>query len=128
MSDSFALIRFNKTKNIYYGAYVGTVDLLLPAICLPEECYNKEFDYYNPINYCRKITYNTSNSYRDLSQEEDLDDVEIYSDYGGGFYWFGKGSESLKLIDNFSLDPWRDSCPNDGIPLWVIEFLNEIEK
>jgi hypothetical protein len=58
----------------------------------------------------------------------DLDDVEIYSDYGGGFYWSGKGSESIKMVDYDSLNPWETSYDDivDGMPEWADKFLKEL--
>lgn len=56
-----------------------------------------------------------------------LDDIEIYSDYGGGFYWDGTGSESEKVIVTF-LVPF-DQCPKDikyGQSEWVKDFLHHI--
>ncbi len=56
MSAAFGLVRFKRTGNIYYGCYEGTSDVIIPYLCTPEECYNKEELYYNPINYCRHLT------------------------------------------------------------------------
>lgn len=123
MSASFALVRFNKTGNIYYGCYEGTSDLMLPFICTPEECYDENIDCYCAITYCRNIKgqYTTWLFPNDVA---DLDDIEIYSDYGGGFYWSGTGSESIKMIKDY-LDPWEQCYENikDGQPKWAEEFL-----
>lgn len=123
MSASFGLVRFKKTGNIYYGCYEGTSDLMLPFICTPEECYDEKIDCYCAITYCRNIEgqYETWLFPDDVA---DLDDIEIYSDYGGGFYWNGTGSESVKMIKDY-LDPWERCYKNmkDGQPKWVEEFL-----
>ena len=129
MSRAFALIRFNKTGNIYYGLYNGTSDILNPNICTPEECYDSENDVYDCINYLESKRW--PNSYPDTN---DWDIVEIYSDYGKGFWWRGVGSESLRLIKN-GLDPWGVSNPFslnnneitiiDEMPQWVQNFLSE---
>lgn len=90
--------------------------MLSPFLCTPQECYNKEYDCYEAISYCNKLNNLTN-----------LDDVEIYSDYGGGFYWDGTGSESEKVIVTF-LVPF-DQCPEDikdGQPEWVKDFLHHI--
>lgn len=122
MSASFGLVKFKKTGNIYYGCYEGTTDIMIPYICTPEECYNEERDCYCAITYCRKLS--SQQSWRFPDDIADLDDIEIYSDYGGGFYWRGTGSESIKMIKNY-LNPfeevWEDM--KYGEPEWVKEFL-----
>ena len=125
MSKSFALVKFKKTGNIYYGYYDGTCDVMCPFLCTPQECYDKENDCYNAISYCKELN-NTKNReiWKNLTN---LDDAEIYSDYGGGFYWNGTGSESEKMIETF-LAPF-DQCPEnikDGQPEWVKDFLHYI--
>lgn len=126
MSAAEALIRFNKTGNIYYGCYEGTVDFLNSFICTPEECYMDEWEAYSPILYCRKLQ--SDNDYCQFPEVNDLDDVEIYSDYGDGFYWKGKGSESVKRI-KYPLAPFEqdESYPIDGQPDWVKEFYMKLE-
>ena len=58
------------------------------------------------------------------SKIDDLDDVEIFSDYGDGFYWMGKGSETLCCIVNginfYNVYEWQDGEPN-----WVQKFWSE---
>ena len=55
MSRAFALIKFKKSSNIYYGCYDGTCDVMYPSICTPQECYDKEDDCYKPISYCEEL-------------------------------------------------------------------------
>ena len=131
MSAAWALIKFKKTGNIYYGCYEGTSDVLIPYICTPEECYNKETDCYCPISYCRELAYGHDKwefsviSNCACNSVEDLDEVEIYADYGGGFYWTGEGSETLKMIKD-PLDPWESNPTyKDGIPNWAGEILSK---
>ena len=120
MSKAFALIRFRKTGNIYYGIYNGTVDMLSPKICTPEECYDPSSDCYCAISYLEDTLYD----YYEYPEDADWDIVDIYSDYGYGFYWEGVGSESLELIKEGCM-PWEeyDYLPH-GKPQWVEEFLN----
>ena len=124
MSASFALIKFKKTGNIYYGCYEGTSDVILPYICTPEECYDKKLDCYCAITYCRELErHDTDHHWIIFEHPDDLDEVEIYSDYGRGFYWSGTGSEASKMIIR-SLAPWDDGTKiTDGIPDWAKEFL-----
>lgn len=123
MSAAFGLVKFKKTGNIYYGCYEGTSDTMNPYLCTPEECYDEKIDCYCAITYCRKLRgqYN----HWELSKHvTDLDDIEIYSDYGGGFYWSGVGSESVKMIQDY-LAPYEQCYEDmkDGQPKWVKEFL-----
>ena len=119
MSRSYALIKFKSTGNIYFGCYDGTSDVLIPFICTPEECYDEKVDCYLSISYCRELS-SKYDSWKFPDDVTDLDDVEIYSDYGGGFYWPGTGSESIKMI-KYPLAPDFD-IELDGHPEWVEEF------
>jgi hypothetical protein len=130
MSAAFALVKFKTTGNIYYGCYEGTSDLLLPQICTPAECYDEKTGCYCAISHCRQLhALATDESWIISNDVLDLDDVEIYSDYGGGFYWAGHGSESIKKVNSWG-DPWCDEASNcmDGRPEWVDEFLERLEK
>lgn len=122
MSASWALIKFKRTGNIYFGCYEGTSDTMNPFICTAEECYDEKLDCYCSIWTCREIAKHRCDFF--LTDIPDLDEVEVYSDYGGGFYWTAVGSESFKMIDN-PLDEFMcvdfDKC-TDGKPEWVEEF------
>ena len=117
MSRALALIRFNKTGNIYMGAYLGVTDTCYCIICTPEECWNEEFNCYDPITYLENYSRNAEKLPTDM-----WEDIEIYSDYGGGFYWKGKGSESLKVITSgYDFDEDVHDY-EDGSPEWVSAF------
>lgn len=123
MSAAFGLVRFKTTGNIYYCCYEGTSNSLRPHICTPEECYDEKLDCYCAISYCREL--GARKGWNPPDDVTDWDDVEIYSDYGGGFYWDGTGSESVKML-KLSLDEWGELLiPNEkcGIPEWAEEFL-----
>lgn len=122
MSASFGLVKFKKTGNIYYSCYEGTTDIMIPYLCTPEECYDEKTDCYWAITYCRKLG-DQHKTWKFPDDITDLDDIEIYSDYGGGFYWSGIGSESIKMIKNFLMpyeECWEDM--KNGEPEWVEEF------
>lgn len=57
---------------------------------------------------------------------KDIDEVDLYSDYGGGFYWRGTGSESERFIlsELAPLNDWSQDV-TDGVPNWVSDFLTE---
>ena len=97
MSASWALIRFKNTGNIYMGCYEGTSDTMNPYICTAEECWDEKFKVYSSITYCRKIA--AERDWVFPKDAHDLDDVEIYSDYGFGGTYAAVGSETAKMID-----------------------------
>lgn len=128
MSSSFALIKFKRTGNIYYGCYNGTSDILIPFIFTPEECYDEKTNCYCAISYGKEL--GKTREWKFPDNVPDLDEVEIYSDYGYGFYWTGTGSESLRMVkgplDTCFEEVWVDE--KDGQPEWVIEFLKYLEE
>lgn len=128
MSSSFGLVKFDRTGNIYYGRYNGTSDIMTPYLCTPEECYDEKLDCYCAITYCQELG-RQHESWEFPDDCTDLDDIEIYVDYGGGFSWCGTGSESIKMIKDY-LAPyeqcWEDII--DGEPDWVKEFLEHLEN
>lgn len=128
MSAAFALVKFKKTGNIYYGCYEGSSDIMVPFICTPDECYDEETDCYWAITYCRKLDCQHE-TWKFPDNVTDLDDIEIYSDYGGGFYWSGTGSESIRMIKDY-LNPWEECYRDmkDGEPDWVKIFLEHLDN
>lgn len=123
MSAAFGLVKFKTTGNIYYCCYEGTSDTLNTYICTPEECYDEKLDCYCAISYCRELC--ARKGWKTLDGVTDWDDVEIYSDYGGGSYWDDTGSESAKMLKP-TLDQWGDLVrlnEKSGIPEWAKEFL-----
>ena len=95
---------------------------MIPYLCTPEECYDEETDCYCAITYCRKLG-DQHKIWKFPDDITDLDEIEIYSDYGGGFYWSGTGSESIKMIKSFLMpyeECWEDM--KDGEPKWVEDF------
>ena len=119
MSAAYGMIKFKSTGNIYMCCYEGTSDIMIPFIFKPEECF---YDgCYHAITYKREL--GRKNDW-DMSDIEDIDDIEIYSDYGGGFYWQGKGSESAKyIISEINFGEIVDNYKN-GKPKWVTDFWN----
>ena len=126
MSASWALIKFKKTGNIYMGCYEGTSDVMRPYICTPDECYNEKADCYCSIMHCRELSRGRSWAFP--NNVDDLDEVEIYSDYGGGFYWTGTGSESLKMIKDGIDTLAEDIEETFGKPRWVDEFEKRVSE
>ena len=129
MSASFALIRFRKTGRIYHGCYDGTSDAMNPHICTPQECWNEKTGSYCSIGYCRELA-NTRGGMIFPNDVGDLDECEIYSDYGSGFYWTAVGSESLKMVDS-PVNEYGElnfSKITEGIPEWANRYINVLEQ
>lgn len=123
MSANYGLVKFKKTGNIYYCCYEGTSDIMIPFLCTPEECFDKVWDGFCAISYCRNIDKSW-----EFPEVNDLDDIEIYSDYGGGFYWNGTGSESARMIKeeiNFGEKVYEYK---NGQPSWVNDFEKELDE
>lgn len=129
MSRAIALVKFKKTDNIYWGCYDGTSDCMYNNLIPYNELDFKQYDFdmfkssnFKPINR-KNIT--------------DIDNIEIYSDYGGGFYWDGKGSELNKCI-TYGFYPTCESIDNyykgfydefhDGEPDWVTVIFDRLLK
>lgn len=75
-----------------------------------------EDGYNNGLSYGRELA--KKNNW-DIPKVSDVDEIEIYSDFGGGFYWQGKGSESLKVITSgYDFDEDIHDY-EDGRPEWV---------
>lgn len=131
MSASYGLVRFKRTGNIYYCCYEGTSDTLNPFICTAEECYDPKIDCYCAITHCRDLQMKrTGEPWFIPDDTPDLDEVEIYTAYGGGFYFPGTGSESLRQV-NCALDEWGEvdlDIQTDGCPEWVEDFLKGLKE
>lgn len=132
MSRALALMRFNDTGTILMGIYNGTVDCVYPRMFPCEYFYNKEEDCYDIFNK----EYNCLNAYIVEVIEKEATDVEIYSDYGGGFFWDGKAVESCGYILPHYRNPFYTSysfyedCDEidvcDGVPEWAEDFLKNV--
>lgn len=131
MSRALALVKFNRTGNIYMGVYSGTTDILYPVVLTPEKCINEE-GIYDVFRYIEEA-YNHLDTDEIEYDNSEIDDIEIYSDYGGGFCWDEKGVERYGYILNDYLAPWDDSPDDsiivvDGKPEWVKEFMDNLFK
>ena len=133
MSRALALMKFTDTGTILMGIYDGTVDCVYPKMFPCEYFYNKEEDCYCVFDK----EYDCLNA--DIvidAVEKEATDVEIYSDYGGGFFWNGKAVESCGHILPHYRDPFRTSysfyedCNKidiyDGVPEWAEDFMKNV--
>ena len=117
-----ALVKFEKTGNVYWGCYDGTCDIM----------YNQ----LTPYNEAERYPGFDSFENKDIEGIEitDLDNVEIYSDYGAGFFWSKncKGSEThkclVKGIRPFDVDYDEEEqiYAEDGQPDWVKDIFEKL--
>ena len=134
MSRSLALMKFKDTGTILMGIYGGTTDFVYPKMFPCEYFLNIEKQYYSIFekeDEC--LNYN-----HEHIRLEDATDVEIYSDYGGGFYWEGKAVEKYGYILPYYQNPFGVNHPfyfddvgiivYDGVPEWAKKFMKETLK
>lgn len=117
MSRAIALIRF-KDGTIVRGCYNGTSDFLSQWLITDEELQKK---YNGSCFSWDEIMYkNFDEKFIDSDSLTDLEEVEVYSDYGSGFLWKDKASKSrmsMQYATNI------DSVVSiKDIPNWVIEY------
>lgn len=137
MSRALALVRFKDSGNIYMGCYSGTSDVMYPYILPPEKCKKSDIGMYDPIGCISEFC--NCHTERPIYNESEISDIEIYSDYGGGFFWDGKGVERLGYICPDYQNPWRTSYGNwwegdpgddilivDGVPDWAQNFMDNM--
>jgi hypothetical protein len=141
MSDSIALMRFKDTGTILMGIYDGTCDILCSYMYKPEFFMDEDgtFSVFSKRNECFKLDDHYDRIEPEYTDDE-VSDVEIWSDYGGTFWWEGKAVEKYGYILPMYIDPWRleyDETERtylrvcdlvDGEPDWVREFLDKLHK
>ena len=141
MSRANAYIKFNDTGHLYFGGYDGTTDYMKPNILpITKETVKK----YGVSDICLSgITFYYEFEPQEFTEEEfesmvkNSTDCEIYTDYGGGYYWEAKGYE--RNPDTFSiitknLSPYYydeledDTYMTDGEPDWMDDVRALIKK
>ena len=129
-----ALMKFKDTGTILMGIYCGTTDYLLPYMFKPEFFMLEDGTYsvFSKEHECSGCCYENGYIVEIPPYTcDDVSDVEIWSDYGGTFWWNGKAVEKYGYI----LQEYR--CPfdtdesiglHDNTPEWVTEFLDELNR
>lgn len=111
MSRASALVRF-PDGTIKHGIYNGTADVMWDVLwdsC--KDAWRGWGLYYNTIEH--RLADNSLSCH--CSGQVD---VEIYSSYGGGYWWEGKGCQKCMVITN-GLDPYDPMEFTDGCPEWA---------
>ena len=106
MSDDYGLVKFKTDGRILCFCYDGTSDMCVPNLYANQNDVFKRNKKWAECN-CKHA-----------------EDVEIYSNYGGGFYWQGKACRICKAIKE-GLKPY-DCNIVDGKPQWVIDYEKEM--
>ena len=110
MSRAYGVVRFQSDDKLLYYLYDGTSDICVPSLC-------DNIDDIWKDNGWKKCNCN---------QDEP---VEIYSDYGGGFYWQGRACRHCMCITE-KINPWEE-CKlkeiTDEQPQWISEIWKEKE-
>lgn len=117
MSHAQGLLRFENGQ-IGHLIYHGTSDIMLPMYYDTPEVAWEEYQKRGG-RYPEECTHKK-------------DKVEVYSDYGGGFYWEGTACRKCKAIDYKYTTPYGDEVTGkrdfeyiNGKPEWVKELFEE---
>ncbi len=110
MSSGFALVRFPNGE-IRYGVYSGTVDFLHRGLY---DTMKEAFASYRAGALTDPVG--------------DREEVEVYTNYGGGMWWTGTAWRNAAADD--AVDPWNllfefgqrtgpETVRHDGMPEWA---------
>jgi len=113
MSHSSGLVKF-KNGNIYHYEYNGTVDVCFPMLYKTLEELG---DNWRRDDFWKECTCGSKEW------------VQIFSSYGGGFYWSGKACEKCMVIEDF-LSPFDNDglIHHNGEPKWATRYYKEKEN
>lgn len=130
MSHSNGEVRFND-GSIKHFEYNGTSDICIPKLY---DTYDEMIDNYRTYNTLAKennIDYNKTPWYKRIllkykgdnkkinmcNHNEEL--VEIYTNYGGGFYWNGTACRNCNMLLKGTEPFADDNVYTNGIPEWA---------
>ena len=104
MSHSCGAVRFPDGA-IYYYDYNGTSDVCVPVL----------------VPHVTDVKLRGMGWRECGCQEPQHEDVEIYSDYGGGFYWPGRACRKCLTITNgLTTDSaFEAGLEKGGVPPWL---------
>lgn len=105
MSHSRGAVKFNSDGKIMFYEYNGTSD-----VCI--------YHLYETIKEVSDNWFNHEWLNCDCGQDEP---VEIYSNYGGGFYWKGKACRFCKAFTENASPYEADEEIIDGQPEWMLD-------
>lgn len=125
MSRAIGLVKF-PNGNIYISCYDGTSDYMYsPLITKTNLTDNYNGDLFGWNDYVIEDACSETEAALDAARKDNSEEtVEIYSDYGGGFWWSGKASEKHMCITEEN-SFWYVTDYQDGCPNWAQEFMDE---
>lgn len=124
MSRAIGLVKF-PNNHIYIACYDGTSDFMYSPLITTDELQTKYDDSVFDWNDCAMDNYSAAKAALIAAENDNsAEDVEIYSDYGGGFWWNGKASEKHMCITEGNWF-WDIVDYQDGHPEWAQKFMNE---
>lgn len=114
MSSAWAAVRF-PDGTVRAASYSGTSDILRPRL----------------VDTLRAASALRDAPGWELMSEGPIEPVDIYSDYGGGFWWQGQAARNLVvdgtapfgIVDAYGMYLWPPCEVHDGRPAWVDEWL-----
>jgi len=124
MSRAFGLVRFPNGK-VLIGCYQGSSDNMHPDLATAEELVKTGTSLFD-------LGWDTGGK----TPDDDLEDVDIYSDYGWGTHWRGKASYANRVLVEGLSYGYEDHYENGrfshttnvehkvGQPTWVSDFLD----
>ena len=143
MSDSIALMRFKDTGTILMGIYDGNSDILCSYMYKPEFFLDEDgiYNVFSKEKECFKLDDRYCRIEPEYTDDDEVSDVEIWSDYGGTFWWEGKAVEKYGYILREYTCPYDPTVPmglrgiqdqlcdiHYNTPDWVKEFLDKLNK
>lgn len=124
MSHSLGALKFASDNKVMFYEYNGTSDVCISHL-------------YDTI---KEVSNNWGNHDWLSCACDKSEPVEIYSNYGGGFYWKGKAcracfaiTENCNPYDHvyYENDKYEMSAMVDGLPEWMLEgvkYIAEVKK
>lgn len=99
MSRAIGLVKF-PNGNIYISCYDGISDYMYsPLITKTDLTDNYNGDLFGWNDYVIEDACSETEAALDAARKDNSEEtVEVYSDYGGGFWWSGKASEKHMCI------------------------------
>lgn len=110
MSHASGVVRFRDGKFMFYE-YNGTADVVISHL---------HDTMQGVLDGWRKSPW------LDCKCDKGMEPVEIYSSYGGGFYWDGMACRTCRAIDGGGDDARH--AGSDGEPPWYKDIPPELKK
>lgn len=118
MSRASAAVRF-PDGTVKFGIYNGTCDVMQPGL------FDNPKDPWDAF-YAKGKFEGQPGACWPAEVVGEPEDVVIYSDYGGGFYWPGRATRN-RIIGPLDWDGW-DGTDREGEPKWAREAFKKAAR